>query len=513
MYRLICKALPVFLVCSLIPAAFGSIQPVAYSASLEPVNPDISVEARDVYSYLTGLTGKALITGQHDYLESPDELNNRVKKISGEYSGVHGYELGAISNQTASVTEAQRQNVVASAIRWQREGGIVTMTYHEALPGKPLTWANVQSKLSQAEFNKYVTPGTTQYKNLIADLDQVAESLKQLRDAGVPVLWRPYHEMNGDWFWWGKKKNFNQLWNIMYDRLVHTHQLDNLLWVWSPNAPNAYSDPYEVAYPGADKVDILAVDIYNNDYKKSYYDSLLALAGNKPIAIGENGEMPSPSVLATQPNWVYSMTWGNMLIENNSTEDIRSYMNDSATLTREELAAGMEAAKQLPGTDVPNEDEPEDGTPPVSQPGEVYENGLYAEYFNNENLTGEPALKRKDHKIDFNWRADSPDPTIQPDLFSIRWTGKVMPQYSETYTFTTISDDGIRVWIDGQLVIDSWYKQSWTERRGTIKLTAGQMADIKIEYYDGQGDAMARLMWESQHEAKAVIPQSALFLP
>lgn len=186
-------------------------------------------------------------------MESPDELSNKVQKISQAYVGVHGYEMGAISGQSDATEAAQRKNVVDSAIRWDRSGGIVTMTFHEALPGRPLTWANVQAKVSQAEFNKYVTPGTAQYNLLIADLDKVAVSLKQLRDAGVPVLWRPYHEMNGDWFWWGNKTNFNQLWNIMYDRFTNTHQLNNLLWVWSPNAPNSYTVPYTPKYPGMTK--------------------------------------------------------------------------------------------------------------------------------------------------------------------------------------------------------------------------------------------------------------------
>jgi mannan endo-1,4-beta-mannosidase len=533
---------------SLLPAGFGESLSVANAATLQPVNSDASAQARELYNYLTSISGKKMVTGQHDYLESPDELNNKVQKVSKEYAGVHGYEMGAIYGQSATTIEAQRKSVVDSAIRWHRAGGMVTMTFHEALPGKPLTWANVQTKVSQAEFNKYVTPGTTQYNLLIADLDKVAESLKQLRDAGVPVLWRPYHEMNGDWFWWGNKNNFNQLWNIMYDRFVNTHQLNNLLWVWCPNAPNSYTVPYTPKYPGDEKVDILAVDIYNNDFQQSHYEGLLGLARNKLIAIGEHGEMPSPEVMQAQPKWVYSMTWGKMLTEDNTTDQIQDYMNNPMSLTRDDVKKGLDAIKQ-PGTGLSGEpgtgednsapsvppvvskpdlnpsppDTGEDGAPPVvvvppspappSVPDMVYANGLRGEYFNNMNLDGTPALIRMDSMLDYNWRADSPDPKVNADQFSVRWTGKIKPQYSETYTFTTISDDGIRVWVDGKLIIDSWLKQSWTERNGSITLEAGRVVDLKVEYYDEKGDAMARLMWESQHEAKAVIPRSALFLP
>ncbi|MGG4218403.1 glycosyl hydrolase [Paenibacillus jamilae] len=526
LYRLIRHVLPVVMLFSLLPVGFGDSLSVVNAASLQPVNSDASTQARELYNYLLSISGKKTVTGQHDYLESPDELSNKIQKISQAYVGLHGYEMGAISGQSDTVEAAQRKNVVDSAIRWSRSGGIVTMTFHEALPGRPLTWANVQAKVSQAEFNKYVTPGTTQYNLLIADLDKVAVSLKQLRDAGVPVLWRPYHEMNGDWFWWGNKNNFNQLWNIMYDRFVNTHQLNNLLWVWSPNAPNSYTVPYTPKYPGDDKVDILAVDIYNNDFKQSHYDGLLGLARNKPIAIGEHGEMPSSEVLQAQPKWVYSMTWGKMLTENNTTNQIQDYMNDSKSLTRDDVKNGL-AAIQQPGTDVPTL--PDEGqsepipVPPVvivppapappSVPDTVYVNGLRGEYFNNMDLNGSPVLTRTDSKLDYNWRAAAADPKVNADQFSVRWTGKIKPQYSETYTFTTISDDGIRVWVDGKLVIDSWFKQSWTERKGSIALEAGKMVDLKVEYYDEKGDAMARLMWESQHEAKAVVPGNALFLP
>lgn len=265
-----------------------------------------------------------------------------LKGTSGQYAALHGYEMGAISGQSEATMAWQRQNVVNSAINWNKAGGIVAMTFHANLPGTSYDWDNVKKTLSQSEFDSYVTPGTKQYNNLIAELDKVAVSLKSLRDANVPVLWRPYHEMNGNWFWWGKKNNFSKLWNIMYDRFVNVHKLNNLLWVWSPNAPNVWSDPYALTYPGADKVDILAADIYENDYQQKYYDSLLSLAAGKPIAIGENGEMPNLEKLQqSQSKWTYMMSWGKMLYENNSADTIKTFMNSNYTLTRDKLNTGL----------------------------------------------------------------------------------------------------------------------------------------------------------------------------
>ncbi|MEJ9163176.1 glycosyl hydrolase, partial [Paenibacillus graminis] len=546
--RLVSIMLTIALFLTAVPLDLGGAptKAAAASDSPAPVNPNASTAAVKLLDELNAISGKGIITGQHDYLESPDEFSNKLKGTSGKYAALHGYELGLISGQSESTGAAQRRNVVNSAINWYKNGGIVAMTFHEQLPGTSYQWANVQKTLSQADFNKYVTPGTAQYNSLIADLDKVAVSLKTLRDAGVPVLWRPYHEMNGNWFWWGKKNNFAELWNIMYDRFVNVHQLNNLLWVWNPNAPNASSDPYELTYPGADKVDVLAADIYNNDYMNKYHDSLLSLADGKPIAIGENGEMPSTAKLQlSQRQWVYMMNWGKMLYENNSTTTIKNFMNDDYTVTLDQYKAGLDvpAAPATPAatptpvptatptpvptatpTPVPTATPTPTPVPtvkptatPVLSPdnGTVVPpalNGLQGEYFKNMTLSGTPVLVRNDAVVNFNWRQAAPDSSLGVDSFSIRWTGLIKPSYSETYTISTTSDDGIRVWIDGTAVISSWTKQSGTERTGNITLKAGQLYDIKVEYYENAGDANIRLMWQSPSQTKATVPTSALYV-
>ncbi|MDQ0493013.1 glycosyl hydrolase [Paenibacillus brasilensis] len=315
----------------------GSQQSFIIADAAPPVNAQASAKARQLLAYLSNLPAGMLISGQHDYLEAPDEQNNKLQQISGQYAGLHGYEFGGLANQSHTALREQRQHVVDSAIRWSEDGGIVAITFHQALPGTPKTWKNVQAKITQAEFNRYVTPGTSQYKQLIADLDEAALSLKSLRDADVPVLWRPYHEMNGSWFWWGNKQNYAKLWDLMYDRFVRVHHLDNLLWVWSPNAPNAYSTPYNQTFPGIHRVDILAADIYNNDYKSSYYTELLKLAQGKPIGIGESDILPSAKVLQNQPDWAYAMSWGKELSAVNSQAAIRHFMNQNNIITRELL--------------------------------------------------------------------------------------------------------------------------------------------------------------------------------
>ncbi len=136
--------------------------------------------------------------------------------------------------------------------------------------------------------------------------------------------------------------------------------------------------------------------------------------------------------------------------------------------------------------------------------------GLTGQYFNADNFTN-LTLTRVDPTVNFQWWSGSPDPSINSDLFSVRWTGQVQPLYSQTYTFYTNSDDGARLWINGQLIVDSWGPHGPTEASGTINLTAGVKYSIKLEYHEEQGDATMILSWSSASQPKQVIPPSQLY--
>jgi hypothetical protein len=138
-------------------------------------------------------------------------------------------------------------------------------------------------------------------------------------------------------------------------------------------------------------------------------------------------------------------------------------------------------------------------------------NGLSGQYFVTPTLTG-LALTRIDPSIDFNWPA-APDLGVPADGFSIRWTGQVQPSFSGRYTFYTDTDDGVRLWINGSLIIDDWKDHAVTENSGVADLVAGQMYDIKMEYYDGTGVAVAQLAWMSNCQAREIIPPSQLYAP
>jgi hypothetical protein len=137
--------------------------------------------------------------------------------------------------------------------------------------------------------------------------------------------------------------------------------------------------------------------------------------------------------------------------------------------------------------------------------------GLLGEYYNNSNLTN-LALTRVDSRIFFNWVNGSPASGILNDTFSARWTGQIEPLYTEQYTFYITSDDGTRLWINGEQVINSWIDQSGdTERRGSIDLVAGQRYDMRLEYYENGAEALIRVSWSSANQRRQYIPQSALY--
>ena len=147
---------------------------------------------------------------------------------------------------------------------------------------------------------------------------------------------------------------------------------------------------------------------------------------------------------------------------------------------------------------------------PVEQSVSGIGNGLQAEYFDNANLTN-LKVTRTDGTINFNWGTGSPNPAIAPDTFSARWTGQIQPTSSGSYTFFTQSDDGVRLWVNGRRIVNNWTNHSVTENRGTITLTAGQKYDIKLEYYDNTGSAVAKLLWSGPGFSKQIIPQNQLF--
>ncbi|UGU17886.1 glycoside hydrolase family 26 protein [Sinomicrobium kalidii] len=306
----------------------------------QPVNKKATKEARHLLNYIYSL-GDKILTGQHSYNENPAEFYDDAQKITGKYPAVWGTDL--YWNNRGNPGE----RVVREAVKMHEKGAIVTLMWHVGRPvdNVPYSWSeSVQEPVSENDWQQLFTPGSEVHRRWQAQVDTIAKTLKKLQERHIPVLWRPYHEMNGVWFWWGNRPGedgFVKLWKMLYRRLTDHHKLNNLIWVWNANGPRDI--PYDEAfayrdfYPGPDYVDILATDVYHYDYEQKDYESLLELAAGKPIALGEVGQLPKPEILEKQPEWSWFMVWSDWLHTANTEERVKSIYDLPQSITREEV--------------------------------------------------------------------------------------------------------------------------------------------------------------------------------
>jgi mannan endo-1,4-beta-mannosidase len=183
-------------------------------------------------------------------------------------------------------------------------------------------------------------PGSSDYNLLVRDIDAIAQQLKRLQDRDIPVLWRPLHEAEGGWFWWGAKgaAPCKALWRLMYDRMTNYHGLNNLLWVWNSVDPSWY--------PGNDVVDIVSADIYasagDHSSQSGTFSRLQSLTGDtKLVALGEVSNIPDPvNTRAEWKNWAYWVVWNGDFIKGTSYNPLQYKYNifSSAYIaTRDEI--------------------------------------------------------------------------------------------------------------------------------------------------------------------------------
>jgi glucose/arabinose dehydrogenase len=139
--------------------------------------------------------------------------------------------------------------------------------------------------------------------------------------------------------------------------------------------------------------------------------------------------------------------------------------------------------------------------------------GLLGTYYNqSRTFFWPPEVTRTDPVINFDWGGGSPAAGIIPnDNFTARWEGFVQPPLTDTYTFYTLSDDGVRLWINHFLLIDKWIPQAATEWSGTMNLQAGELYPVKLEFFEDGGDAVMKLLWKSSLLPKQIIPQKQLY--
>lgn len=317
------------------------------------INPDATEEAVALYSYLNDNYGKKMFTGQYiniyeDYSQQK-YLTDKEDKTS--FSVFKANELKAIYDKTGQypailgldlvlfMLEADKYTLDL-AKQWNDNGGIVTFCWHWLAPGRE--GANASFYTDQTDFNlktALADKNGADYKAIIEDIDQIAEPLKILQSYNIPVLWRPLHEASGGWFWWGASGAdcYKELWNILYDRLVNYHKINNLIWIW-----NGQNTKW---YVGDDKCDMLGNDPYAKNRfsysldkaRKSAFNSTTKASSNKIVAMTETDFIPDINeCFASNSTWLFYAVWfGEYVCGGDATNGFNDIYSENYSTTAE----------------------------------------------------------------------------------------------------------------------------------------------------------------------------------
>lgn len=295
-------------------------------------DPRASAEARALYRYIWSIYGTKTLTGQQEQNFTPAGARvelDFIQRVTGRQPALLGLDYIEPKDQVA---------VNERATAWYRSGGIVSLCWHWGAPDIGTGYENSKKDFDVA---RALVAGTPQNVALMAQMAHVADLLAVLRDRRIPVLWRPFHEFGGDWFWWGKHgpKAFKALWRTMYDFFVVDRRLHNLIWVlgWAgQNIDPAY-------YPGRDCVDVAGADIYVDDHSNQagLFAQVKRIVGDTvPICLHENGPIPDPATLGPEADWAWFMTWHTRWLQDpqqNTPALLREYYRSERYVTKDEL--------------------------------------------------------------------------------------------------------------------------------------------------------------------------------
>jgi mannan endo-1,4-beta-mannosidase len=252
----------------------------------EPANPRASAKARAVLNYFHELSarreGRRILSGQFSDFGHGANLRimERIHGKTGHWPALIGVDYADFGKDGVT---CKTPNGVA--IEYWKQGGLVTVMVHMYNPANPKGGGLRDQGVNLGDLLK---PGTDTHTRWMRELDLIAEGLQELKSAGVVALWRPFHEMNGGWFWWGAKDpdTFIKVWRHMFDYFSKHKNLDNLLWVYGPN----HGQNTAKYYAGNAWVDIVGLDAYTDFVDRQHikgYDEVAALP--KPFGFTEYG--------------------------------------------------------------------------------------------------------------------------------------------------------------------------------------------------------------------------------
>lgn len=291
-----------------------------------------------VLKYLYSISGNKTLSGQHNKepnaepLKWTEFINQTTGKYPALWSGDFLFQQENMDARWTMIHEAKKQ--------WEK-GAVINLMWHACPPdeGEPCGWdpGLLNAQLDDNQWKELVTDGTPLNETWKRRMDEIAIYLQFLEDNGVEVLFRPLHEMNQGKFWWGGRPGPDGtalLYRIVHDYFTSVKGLTNLVWVWDMQD---MSRDFESYNPGNKYWDVFGFDVYDNGYDDSWYNYILPIAGNKPMAIGECAKLPSPAVLAAQPRWVFFMPWAELVKESNTAKEITEIYKNPRVITLDEM--------------------------------------------------------------------------------------------------------------------------------------------------------------------------------
>jgi hypothetical protein len=316
-----CPTKILIVICVLLFGVSGAI-------AATPVTPNASPEARALLNFLYAVNGKKTLSGQMWVPWGIDEID-RVREITGKFPAIRGHDY---IHERSNARENQL------VIEWWKAGGIPTIMWHWGAPSKGEGYQ--QSKM-RIDIDRCFEKGTEEHAAMWRDLKRIADHLGELRDANVPVLWRPMHECDGDWFWYGKGggERFVRLWRTMFDYFARERELNNLIWVLCHSGnPKAEWNPGKAYY------DLAGPDTYGRGIQADLFKKAQAIHGDKiPIPYHECGTIPDPEEsFRKHVTWSWWMLWHTRHLTRHDRDALIRAYNHKLVLTRDELPKIMD---------------------------------------------------------------------------------------------------------------------------------------------------------------------------
>ncbi len=330
------------------------------ASTVATANPNASANAKAVLNYLSGLPSRpthrtisGLFLGFSPEIQAGKGMDgaNTVYANTGHWLGMAGADYAFGNDNFQSVNDLLTS--------YWNQGGLVTLSYHSP---NPFVSGGYFRDRSGVDIPAMLTPGTTQRQQWLAQMDATAAGLQKLRDNGVVVLWRPFHEMDDDFFWWGARDptQFQALWRDEFNYFTNNKGLNNLIWVYGGGGNLAY-------YPGSAYVDVVGKDVYAAESASACwiddYDSFRSLG--KPFALTEYGpEQPGLAgyswtdllacVKQKYGDVSYILHWsGDWGLDNPKYINSNAYLDDPWMANREDIAWKSSSPTPTP-TDKPN---------------------------------------------------------------------------------------------------------------------------------------------------------------